>query len=75
MIKNPSQPKSKVKQIHVNNLKTYFDRDQPKQSNKPSPAQDSNSSTEDEVQPKSNSRKMVPDKAAKQSKQDLVVES
>ena len=54
LIKSTSQPKAKVKQIHVNNLKTYFDRGQPKSSNKTSPVQEADTSTEDEaiIQPK-----------------------
>ena len=39
LIKISSQPKSKVKQIPENNLKTYFYRCQPKPSSKPSPTQ------------------------------------
>ena len=72
LIKNPSQPKSKVKQIHVNNLKTYFDRGQPKPSSKPTPAQESNTSTEDEIPVKPNSRNHVQNKTDKLSKTVLV---
>ena len=60
-MQNFSQPKSEVKQINVNNLKTFFDRGQPKPSSKPSPAQDYSRDTKDEVRLNPNSRKMVPD--------------
>ena len=59
LIKSTSQPKAKVKQIHVNNLKTCFDRGQPKPSNKPNPVQESNTSTEDEAPLQPSSRKRV----------------
>ena len=49
LIKNPNRPKAKVKIIHLNNLKTFFERGQPKLSDKPSPAQKSNTSTEDDA--------------------------
>ena len=57
LIKSTNQPKANVKQIHVNNLKTYFDRGQPKPSNKPSPFQDSKKSTDDEAKIQPNSQK------------------
>ena len=72
LIKSTSQPKAKVKQIHVNNLKTYFDRGQPKPSNKPSPVQESNTSSEDEAQIQSNSKKKVQKKTVKPKRQELI---
>ena len=72
LIKIPSQPESKVKQIHVNNLKTYLDRGQPKSSSKSSPAQASNTSTQDEIPVKPNSRNHIENKNDKLSKTVLV---
>ena len=73
LIKSTNQPKANVKQIHVNNLKTYFDRGQPKPSNKPSPFQDSKKSTDDEAKIQPNSQKKVQKRTVQPSRQEVVV--
>ena len=46
LIKREGHPKSKVKQIHVNNLKSYFERGQPRDQARTRKVQDSEGSTD-----------------------------
>ena len=67
LIKREGHPKSKVKQIHVNNLKSYFERGQPIDQARTKQGQDSEGSTdlENKVFPNSRRKKVLKKTAPK----------
>ena len=73
LIKNTSQLKTEIKRIQVNNLKTFFERDQPKPSSKLCRVQEFNSSIKGYNKIVTDPKNKVLTKTIKQFKIDMVI--
>ena len=73
LIDSTSQTKCKIKQIDVNNPKSYLEREQPTKSIKTSTVKKSKSNQKSEVKTNTDSRKKVLTNTSKMINQDLVI--